>query len=200
MESQAYDEYGYSGKWLTLKNGEHIFIRKGETFESALLRRRLTRLANGIPRHVDGFSPAEQIRSKMTPEEKIASVHIDFGKDNVLPELNEDALDKIGLTENKSVLLKSQTIKRNLQKHFDVSDETLQKIITEALYNPVDIYPANPNNPNYYHFAAFIEIEDKSGLKMGLVLLDIDVTKKYFEIGHAYFVDGKGFEKSKNKA
>lgn len=34
---------------------------------------------------------------------------------------------------------------------------------------------------------------------MGLVLLDIDKNKDYFEIGHAYFVDGDGFTKAKNK-
>ena len=34
---------------------------------------------------------------------------------------------------------------------------------------------------------------------MGLVLLDIDKSKEHFEVGHAYFVDGKGFEKAKMK-
>ncbi len=35
---------------------------------------------------------------------------------------------------------------------------------------------------------------------MGLVLLDIDISKDYFEIGHVYYVNGEGFEKSQNKA
>lgn len=35
-------------------------------------------------------------KKKMAPAEKIASVHIDFNRDNVLPELNEDTLEKMG--------------------------------------------------------------------------------------------------------
>ncbi len=35
-------------------------------------------------------------KKKMTPAEKIASVHIDFEKDNVLPELEETSLRKMG--------------------------------------------------------------------------------------------------------
>lgn len=138
-------------------------------------------------------------RKKMTPAEKIASVHIDFDKDNFLPELDEDTLIKLGATSNKRVLLKASSIKRNLGKHIDVSEKVMQDIIAEALYNPIDVFPANPKNSNYYHLASFIEIQGKDGLKMGLVLLDIDKSKENFEIGHAYFVDGAGFRKAENK-
>lgn len=136
---------------------------------------------------------------KMTPAEKMASVHIDFTKDNVLPELNEDTLIKLKSTSNKRVLLKASSIKRNLGKHIDVSEEIMQDIISEALYNPIDVFPANPNNPDYYHMASFVEIKGKNGLKMGLVLLDVDKNKDYFEIGHAYYVDGEGFNRAQNK-
>lgn len=136
---------------------------------------------------------------KMTPAEKIASVHIDFTKDNVLPELNEDTLEKLGEEKNRQVLLKSSTIKRNLGKHIDVPENVMQDIIAEALYNPIDVFPANPKNPNYYHMASFVEIKGKNGLKMGLVLLDVDKNKDYFDIGHAYFVDGDNFDKAKKK-
>lgn len=127
-------------------------------------------------------------------------IHIDFDKDNILPKLDDMTVEKLGAKESKEVLLKSSVIKRNLGKHFDVSDETMQNIIVETLYNPIDIFPANPDNPNYYHLASFVEVEDKDGLKMGLVLLDIDISKDYFEIGHVYYVNGEGFEKSQNKA
>lgn len=127
-------------------------------------------------------------------------IHIDFDKDNILPKLDDMTVKKLGAKESKEVLLKSSVIKRNLGKHFDVSDETMQNIIVETLYNPIDIFPANPDNPNYYHLASFVEVEDKDGLKMGLVLLDLDISKDYFEIGHVYYVNGEGFEKSQNKA
>ena len=45
-------------------------------------------------------------KKKISPAENIASVHIDFDKDNVLPELNDGDLGKIGLKQNKPVLLK----------------------------------------------------------------------------------------------
>lgn len=138
-------------------------------------------------------------KREMTPAEKIASVHIDFDRDNILPKLNGDTLMKLGVKENKNVLLKGQTIKRNLGKHLNVSEKTMESIITEALYNPIDVFPANPENLNYFHLAAFVEVEDKRGLKMGLVLLDTDVSKAEFEVGHAYYVDSDGFKRALNK-
>ncbi len=138
-------------------------------------------------------------KKKMTPAEKMASIHIDFDRDNILPELNGDTLMKLGVKENKNVLLKGQTIKRNLVKHLNVSEKTMESIITEALYNPIDVFPANPENLNYFHLAAFVEVEDKRGLKMGLVLLDTDVSKTEFEVGHAYYVDSDGFKRALNK-
>lgn len=146
-----------------------------------------------------GDSDKSNDKKKMTPAEKIASVHIDFDRDNILPELDKVILEKMGLTESKPVLLKAYTIKRNFKRHIDVTDDIMQDIITETLYNPIDVFPANPNNSNYFHLAAFVEIEEKEGLKMGLVLLDVDNIKNNFEIGHAYFVDSDGFDRAKKK-
>ena len=56
----------------------------------------------------------------MTPAEKIASVHIDFTKDNVLPELNNEDLTKVGSKINKPVLLKKNVIDRNAAEHSDL--------------------------------------------------------------------------------
>ena len=44
-----------------------------------------------------------------------------------------------------------------------------------------------------------MEVEDKRGLKMGLVLLDTDVSKTEFEVGHAYYVESDGFKRALNK-
>lgn len=198
MRPQAYDEYGCPGKWLTLKNGEHIFIRKGETFDSALLRRRLTRLTCGIPRHVDGFSPAVQIRSKMTPEEKIASVHIDFDKDNVLPELNEKALQQIG-THSKPVLLKKSILERNSVMHNDLSKEDITQILAHALYDEdTEIFPANKTKP-YFNFVAEIEVTSKGKPEKGVVMIDVDVKKDCFEIVHIHYVRERSYLLLKKK-
>lgn len=61
-------------------------------------------------------------KKKMTPAEKIASVHIDFDRDNILPELNEEDLPKIYVETNKPVLLKKSIIDRNAVEHADLSD------------------------------------------------------------------------------
>ncbi len=55
-------------------------------------------------------------KKTMSPREKIASVHIELGRDNILPELNEESLSEIGLTNNKPVLVKASTIERNLDR------------------------------------------------------------------------------------
>ena len=161
-------------------------------------------------KNTDGQNKTEQnktvrqkkflLKRKMTPAQKIASVHIDFNKDNILPELNADTLEKMGLTENKNVLLKLNVIKRNLIKHADVDKKIMQDIITETLYNPIDVFPASGKNKDYYHLAQFVEIPNKNGLKIGLTLLDIDITKENFEIVHAYFVASQSFEKALKKS
>ena len=167
--------------------------------EQEAKREQAERIYNSEPESIEKGKSESSENKKMTPAEKIASVHIDFDRDNILPELDENVLDKLGTTQGKQVLLKGASIKRNLGKHIDVTEEVMQSIISQALYDPIDVFPANPNNPNYYHMAAFVEIPDKNGLKMGLVLLDIDKSKEHFEVGHAYFVDGKGYEKTKMK-
>ncbi|MCX4361773.1 MAG: hypothetical protein OSJ74_00075 [Clostridia bacterium] len=176
-----------------------IADKQGVSVEQAMRHAYAQKIKDSLNKRIAKASEELKKQSQMTAEEKIASVHIDFDKDNILPELNEDTLEKIGMTESKSVLLKSSIIKRNLKRHIDVSDEIMQNIITEALYRPIDVFPANPNNPNYYHLASFIEVRENDGLKMGLVLLDIDASKKNFEIGHAYFVGSDGYERAKDK-
>ena len=46
----------------------------------------------------------------MTPAEKIASVHIDFDKDNILHELNEEDLPKIGAKKNNYTFVKPMKV------------------------------------------------------------------------------------------
>lgn len=133
-------------------------------------------------------------KKKMSPAEKIASVHIDFTKDNILPELNEEDLAKIGAKENKPVLLKKNVIDRNKNEHPDVSNDDLRKIIGESIYNPSNIFHANAEKPNYFHFSSFVELSAKGNPKIGMTLLDVDVKKDCFEIVHVHFVGIKGLQ------
>lgn len=136
---------------------------------------------------------------KLTPAEKIASVHIDFDRDNILPELNEEDLSKVGAKENKPVLLKKDVIDRNFIQHSDLTNEDFQTIISHALYEPSEIFLANDTKP-YYHFAKVIEVSSKNKPKIGLALLDVDDKKDKFEIVHAHFMEIPRFDKMREKA
>ena len=135
---------------------------------------------------------------KMTPDEKIASVHIDFSKDNVLPELNERELTQIGAKRNKKILLKKSVIDRNREAHSDLTDSDFETIVSHALYNPSDVFPANKEKP-YYHFPKVIEVNSKGKPYLGLALLDVDEKKDNFEIVHAHFVRASSYETMKRK-
>lgn len=125
---------------------------------------------------------------KLTPAEKIASVHIDFDRDNILPELNEEDLRKVGAKENKPVLLKKSIIERNTQRHIDAMPDT-ETILTQALYNPSEIFPGKNEKP-YYTFVKPLKISNRNGKdEYGIVLLDVSSTKENFEIVHWHWVN-----------
>lgn len=152
------------------------------------------RIYNSDP-PVNSKKPIKQ----MMPAEKIASVHIDFDRDNILPELNEEDLSKVRAKKNKAVLLKKDVIDRNFIQHSDLTNEDFQTIISHALYAPSEIFLANDTKP-YYHFAKVIEVSSKNKPKMGLALLDVDDKKDKFEIVHAHFMEIPRFDKMREKA
>lgn len=137
-------------------------------------------------------------KKKLSPEEKIARVHIDFLKDNVLPELNESELKKIGVKKNKAILLKKGVIDRNRFEHDDLTDEDFERIVANALYSPSEVFKANKDRP-YFHFAKIIEVNSKGKPEIGLALLDVDDKKDNFEIVHAHFIGRKALERAKKK-
>ncbi len=133
---------------------------------------------------------------KMTPAEKIASVHIDFDKDNILPELNDEDLEKVGSKVNKSVLLKKSIIDRNANRHDDAMPDT-ELIIKNALYSPSEVFKGNKDKP-YYTFVKPMKISKRNGLdEYGIVLLDVDEKKDNFELVHWHWVNAEGIEKLK---
>lgn len=140
----------------------------------------------------------EQVKKKMTPAEKIASVHIDFDRDNILPELNDEDLQKVGSKVNKPVLIKKNIIDRNAHEHSDLTDSDFENIIKNALYSPSEVFPAHKEKP-YYHFAKVIEVNSKGKPEIGLALLDIDETKDNFELVHAHFVRQRSYNSLKKR-
>ncbi len=139
---------------------------------------------------------ANEESKKLTPAEKIASVHIDFDKDNVLPELNDGDLGKIGLKQNKPVLLKKSVIDRNEKRHTDVMPDT-ELVLKSALYSPSEVFKGNKDKP-YYTFVKPMKISKRNGLdEYGIVLLDVDEKKDNFEIVHWHWINAENIEKLK---
>lgn len=136
---------------------------------------------------------------KMTPAKKIESIHIDFDKDNILPELNNETVEKLGTKENKKVLLKKSIIDRNFKEHNDLTREDFEQIINQALYDSPEVFPANSKKPDYYHLASIVETTSKGKPEIGLVLIDIDNQKDNFEIVHAHYVRKRSYNRLKTK-
>ena len=70
--------------------------------EQEAKREQAERIYNSEPEPIEKGKSESSENKKMTPAEKIASVHIDFDRDNILPELNDEDLEKIGLKEHLS--------------------------------------------------------------------------------------------------
>ncbi|MBS4773121.1 MAG: DUF1073 domain-containing protein [Proteobacteria bacterium] len=122
--------------------------------------------------------------NKVNAEEKIKAVRIDFTKDNVLPELNAEDLEELGV-ESKPVLLKKTVIERNLKQHPDVEREDYRSMLASALYAPDAIIPGNADKP-YYNFIARTSSEKNS-----VVLLEVANNKNNFEIVHLHWAKNK---------
>lgn len=133
-------------------------------------------------------------KSKMTPEEKIASVHIKAGQDTILPELNEKDLLSIGATKNKPVLVKASIFDRNAGKHSEVAFEDIDTIVGQALYSPdTKIVPGKNKSGTYYAFYKPIRASKthKNENEFGTVILDVKEGTDYFEVVHWQWVRTK---------
>ena len=128
----------------------------------------------------------------MTAEEKIKSVHIKDGIDNVLPELNIGTLKEIGVSQNKKVLVKNSLIERNKLRHPEVKREDYDLLIGECLYNNPTVSKGKNPNGTYFSLYKFVKISDKDGGNVyGAVLLDVNETLENFEVVHWHWVDEK---------
>lgn len=144
----------------------------------------------------DDLGNIKKAAKKMTPAEKIANVHIDFDKDNILPELNDVDLQKIGMNVNKPVLLKKGVIDRNAKRHIDAMPDT-ELILKNALYAPSEVFKGNKDKP-YFTFVKPMKVSRRNGLdEYGIALLDVDNKKDNFEIVHWHWVNAENIEKLK---
>ncbi len=112
-------------QWKTSEQGKHYEIET-ETGE--------------ITKGNIGQTTGPAVERQKAIHAKIDSIHIEVGKDNVLPNLNEETLQEWNLTD-KSILLKQDVIARNSERHPDVSLKESNRLIGEALYNPMRCSP-----------------------------------------------------------
>ena len=113
----------------------------------------------------------------------------------ILPELNEEDLEELGV-KSKPVLLKKSIIDRNLSQHPEVSKDDYEMLTATALYNADAIIPGNAEKP-YYNFIA--RVSDK---KSSVVLLEVADNKDNFEIVHLLWAKDKQrrtLERKRNK-
>lgn len=158
------------GFWFTTREGQHIYVDGDETPKEACAR----------------------VYNEKEVNKKIASVKIDPSRDNILPELNEAALETMGLTENKKVLVKKFSLERNAREHGDVKPEDYDFIIGNALYDPDKIVKGKNERGTYFTFVKKLRVSKKDGTPVhGVVLLDVDKTKDNFEVIHWHWVREK---------
>jgi hypothetical protein len=127
-------------------------------------------------------------------QKKIASVKIDFGKDNLLPGLNEEDLAELG-KEDKPVKFKKETIARNKIEHPEVPDDEYNEILGNALYNsPLKFRGKNYENGQANEYINFVSINTVKG-KNALTLLELADAKDAYEIVHLFKLSDKKLQK-----
>lgn len=189
------------------ENGEFTYKNKAPSSEDGDYDKTMSRLVD-----IYSSTPAEDkaamgISLKIDDEEeseiqrKISSVHIDYTKDNVLPELNKDTLQKIGIKEDKKVLLKKNIIDRNFssEHHGDLTKSDFENILKKVLYRPSRAWHSKGDVPNYIHLESYVTTGTRGKKLYGLVLIDRMDTKEYIEIVHAYYTDDKGLQRAMKK-
>ena len=110
---------------------------------------------------------------------KIESVKIDFARDNILPELNTEDLEDLGV-KSKPVMVSKRMLTRNLQAHPEIDKKDYDKLLSYGLYNADYIFRANREKPSYFHMIAKLpDGKSNSGL-----IIELSDNKDNFEIVH----------------
>ena len=135
---------------------------------------------------LDNADTAKELKA----QEKANSINIDLTQNNILPKLDNNALD-ILKSPNKDVLLKINIIKRNKERHPDLT-EADNNIILGSLYKYNQILQ-DKKKTNYFHFI------QRFGEINYVVLLDNTQTKNNFEVVHYHKINNKNLEKLINK-
>ena len=118
-------------------------------------------------------------------------VKINFQGDTYLPKLNETDLNYMGI-ENRPVLLKHNTLKRNLDVHKEIPFTEYNANIEQALYKHKKMPIRDILNKDYFHF---IGEPIQKGKSKSIVLLDTNPSNKNIEFVHFHKMKEKSFKK-----
>jgi hypothetical protein len=111
---------------------------------------------------------------------KPGEINIDFGKDNVLPELNGGDLEEFGKA-SKPLVLKKSVIERNLKNHPEVAKGDYNRILRQAPYNSDERFGGRQrHNPDYVNFVKYGEG------RAALVLVELSDRKDNHEVVHLF--------------
>ncbi len=139
---------------------------------------------------VNGVTSHKEPNSEQ--QKKIDSVHIDFGQDNILPELNVEDLEELKKV-SKPVLLKKGVIERNQTRHPEIPTGEYDYLIGQALYNSNFSFPGHKDG--YINFVSKLPDERNS-----LVLVEMSETKNNFEIVHLIRLNDRNLKRMKGKS
>lgn len=130
--------------------------------------------------------------SKMTAEEKASAVNVKIGKETILPTLNQEDLKRMGLKNAKPVVWTERSSSRSAGKHKDISIKEYNYLVGNSLYEHK--YPVfrDTKKKNYWHF-----IGTPEGIRTStpVVLLDVEESKKAFEIVHVHRMEANSLKR-----
>lgn len=124
-------------------------------------------------------------------KDKIYKINFNETNDKVLPNFNSNVIEFLELTEDNIVRIKENIIfNKNNINHSDITEEEAKQILSEALYEPINILKGSLEHDNRYNF--FMQVRDD---KYGVVLIEIQKNEKICDVINWHFLDNKGFKR-----
>lgn len=149
------------------------------------------------PNHPDnsngGSMYLSDITSDVEKQKKIDSINIDFDNDNILPGLNRETLEELGV-EDKPVLLSKRVLEKNTNRHPEIPLQFFGDILGNALYKPNVVLKGHSERP-YFNF-----IHSFGGDDNAVVLLQVkDTGSGFFEVVNFHLARDSSVAQKTNK-
>lgn len=128
-------------------------------------------------------------------KDKVYKINFNETKDKVLPNFNSNVIEFLGLPEDNTVRIKENIIfNKNNINHSDITEEDAKQILSEALYEPINILKGNLEHNNRYNF--FMQVRND---KYGVVLIEIQKNERICDVINWHFLDNKGYKRKVKK-